>query len=318
MKVNKRMKKKRIDIVIPVLNEEVNIPLVFERVAKVFTAISQYDWRIIYVDDGSTDRTTEIIETQIEHSGQHVSLIQLSRNFGHQPAITAGMNCADGEAVVVMDCDMQDPPELISSMVDLWSQGNDIVIAQRSSRQEIGLRRFGFDLFHRSFHFLANINTPRNTGVFGLYGREVVTTLVALPERHRFMPGLAAWVGFKRAIIHYEREARHAGEPKQNYRKLIRYALDAVFSFSLIPLRMVSYCGLFISFSGFIVALHFVIKRMLGLETAQTGFTTLATLALLLGGVQLLGIGVLGEYLGRIYDEVKARPLYVVKKKQNI
>lgn len=310
--------KKQIDIVIPVFNEEDNVPVVFERISKVFLLIPQYDWRIIYVDDGSSDKTSAIIEEQLAQAGRHVSLIELSRNFGHQPAISAGMHYAHADAVVVMDCDMQDPPELISSMIDLWSQGNDIVIAQRLSRQERGLRRICFDLFHRYFHVLANINTPQNTGVFGLYGKEAVASLNNLPERHRFLPGLAAWVGFKRAVIQYEREERLAGEPKQNYRKLIRYALDAIFSFSLMPLRMVSYCGLVISLSGFLVALHFIIKRLLGIETAQTGFTTLVTLLLFLGGIQLVSVGILGEYLGRVYDEVKSRPLYVIKKKQNI
>ena len=212
-----------------------------------------------------------------------------------------------------MDGDLQDPPELIPELLACWRGGAQVVRARRRSRKERGLRRIGFELFHLFFKWISDFPLPGQTGIFGLLDRQALGELNRLTEKNRFFPGLRGWVGFKQGVVTYDRNARERGEPKQSFRRLIRYALDAVFSFSYKPLRLMTGIGIFISMVGFLVASFFVVRRLLGIEIAQTGFTTLVTLVLFLGGVQLIAIGLLGEYLLRIYDEVKKRPLYIIK-----
>jgi dolichol-phosphate mannosyltransferase len=212
-----------------------------------------------------------------------------------------------------MDADLQDPPEVIPELVAAWRGGAEVVRATRRSRRETGLRRLGFDLFHRVFGRLSDYPIEPNSGTFGLLGNAAVVAFNAMPERHRFFPGLRAWIGFPTADVLYDRQERAAGQPQQTFRRLVRYALDGLFSFSHLPLRMLTYAGVFIALMGFAGGLFFILWRIFGFENSQQGFTTLVTLVLFLGGVQLVGIGVLGEYLGRMYDEVKQRPLYVVK-----
>ena len=215
-----------------------------------------------------------------------------------------------------MDADLQDPPELVPELIEAWRAGAEVVLAVRRTRQETGLRRLGMDTFHGIFGRLTDQQlTHNNAGTFGLMGREAAAAFRGLPERNRFFPGLRAWVGYQVAEVSYDRDSRAAGQPKQSMRRLVSYALDGVFSFSRLPLRAVSYVGLFVALIGFSLGTFFTVRRLVGIEVAQTGFTTLVTLVLFLGGIQLIGIGVLGEYLGRIYDEVKQRPLYVVKRR---
>jgi glycosyltransferase involved in cell wall biosynthesis len=242
-------------------------------------------------------------------------LVELSRNFGFQSALSAGLaRTGDAEAVVTMDADLQDPPELIPALVAAWREGADVVRATRRTRSEKGLRRAGFDLFHAFYGRLTDYPIAPNSGTFGLLSRPAVEAYNALPERHRFFPGLRAWIGFKSVDVPYDRQERAAGQPQQSFRRLARYAMDGLFSFSYLPLRLLTYCGLFIAAMGFAAAVFYAVRRLVGIETAPTGYTTLVTLVLFLGGVQLIGIGVLGEYLGRIYDEVKRRPQYIVKR----
>lgn len=305
----------QIAIVIPAFNETAVLPQLFARLAAVFDAQPDIAWRAILIDDGSRDRTAELVEQQCARDPRF-RFVALSRNFGFQSALAAGLaECRAMDAVVTMDADLQDPPELIPEMVAAWRGGAEIVLAVRRSRQEAGLRRVGFDLFHRCFGALVDLPIERNTGTFGLLGRNALAAFNDLPEVHRFFPGLRSWVGFPRAEVFYDRLDRAAGTPAQNFRRLVRYALDGVFSFSRLPLRMLTYAGLFIAFVGFSVGVFFIVRRLLGIEVAQTGFTTLVTLTLFIGGVQLIGIGVLGEYLGRVYDEVKRRPNYIVKRR---
>jgi dolichol-phosphate mannosyltransferase len=212
-----------------------------------------------------------------------------------------------------MDGDLQDPPEIIPKLVEAWRNGGEIILAERRTRSERGLRRIGFELFHRLFGWVSDSPFSPNSGIFGLLDREAAAHLNRLSERNRFLPGLRSWIGFQQRVVLYDRDERAAGEPKQTLHRLVRYALDGVFSFSYKPLRLMTYCGVLISGMGFLTASYFIGKRLLGFEVAQTGFTTLVTLVLFLGGVQLVAIGLLGEYLGRVYDEVKARPLYIVK-----
>jgi len=302
-----------IAVVIPVFNEAPVLPELFQRLEAVFASTSDLNWTVTFVNDGSRDRSRDLIASQIARDPRF-RLVDLSRNFGHQAALTAGLAHVDkADAVVTMDADLQDPPELIPELVVAWRSGAEVVLAVRRSRKESGLRRIGFDLFHRMFRLLIDFPIEPNTGTFGLLGRDAVAAFNQLPEKHRFFPGLRSWVGFPQAEISYDRQERAAGTPAVTFRKLVTYALDGVFSFSYLPLRVLTYSGTLIAGLGFAVGGFFLIRRILGIEIAQTGFTTLVTLVLFLGGVQLIGIGIVGEYLGRIYDEVKRRPHYIVK-----
>lgn len=302
-----------IAIVVPVFNEEPVLPELLSRLGVVCDGLPEFGWRLIFVDDGSRDRSAEILRVQAQRDAR-LTVIELSRNFGHQAALAAGLASAAGStAAITMDADLQDPPELIPDLLTEWRKGAEVVLAVRRSRQESGLRRMGFDFFHFLFRRLSDFPIRSNTGTFGLLDASALDAYNRLPERHRFFPGLRAWVGFPTAEVWYDRQERAAGKPTQTWQKLVRYSLDAIFSFSRFPLRLLTYSGLFISCCGFALGLYFVCKRLLGIETASTGFTTLVSLIVFLGGIQLIGIGILGEYLGRIYDEAKQRPLYVLK-----
>lgn len=302
-----------VTLVMPVFNEEKVLPTLFARLGALFDANPTVAWHAVLVNDGSRDASADLIRAQAARDPRF-ELLELSRNFGFQAALAAGLAHAPGDALVTMDADLQDPPELIVELVQAWQQGADVVRATRRSRQERGLRRIGMNLFHAFFDRISDFPIEPNSGTFGLLSRVAVDALNQLPERHRFFPGLRAWVGFRTAEVFYDRHERAAGVPQQTFRRLVRYAFDGVFSFSYLPLRLLTYTGLVTAGCGFALGLYFVIKRVLGIESAQTGFTTLVTLVLFLGGVQLVGIGVLGEYLARVYDEVKQRPLYLVRR----
>lgn len=304
-----------VSVVIPLFNEEAVLPELLRRLVAVCEAAPEHDWEILLVDDGSRDRSATLVADAAAHDPR-IRLLELTRNFGFQAALAAGLAHARGAAVITMDGDLQDPPELIPELVARWRAGADVVRATRRSRAETGLRRVGFDLFHSLFARVSDFPIEPNTGTFGLLGRVAVDALNELPERHRFFPGLRGWVGFTKAEVHYDRQERAAGQPQQSFSRLARYAFDGVFSFSYLPLRALTYCGLLVSGVGFALGAFFITKRLLGIEVAQTGFTTLVTLVLFLGGIQLIGIGVLGEYLARVYDEVKRRPLYLVKSRR--
>ncbi|MCU0595666.1 MAG: glycosyltransferase family 2 protein [Desulfobacterota bacterium] len=303
----------KLDIVIPIYNEEENLGELNRRLTEVCGRIEGCDWQVIYVNDGSKDRSLSMMLEQ-QRLDSRFTVLELSRNFGHQAAITAGLMHTHGDAVVFMDGDLQDPPEVIPDLIECWKKGVQVVRAQRRSRKESGLRRLGFEAFHKAFAWISDFPIPSQTGIFGLVGRQALGELKKLTEKNRFFPGLRSWVGFEQGIVYYDRQERAGGEPKQSFKRLIKYALDAIFSFSYKPLKMMTGMGIFISTIGFALASFFIMRRLLGIEIAQTGFTTLVTLVLFLGGIQLIAIGLLGEYLARIYDEVKQRPLYIVKK----
>lgn len=307
-----------ITIVMPVFNEEAVLPETFARLQTLFERNPMWAWRVILVDDGSSDNSDRLLVAQ-QKNDSRFEPITLTRNFGFQSALAAGIEAATGsDAVVTMDADLQDPPELIPALIEKWQAGAEVVLAVRRTRQETGLRRIGMDIFHAVFGRLTDQRlTNNNAGTFGLMGRQATEAFRRLPERNRFFPGLRAWVGFAVAEVSYDRDGRAAGQPKQSLRRLTSYALDGLFSFSRLPLRAVSYAGLIVALIGFSLGVFFTVRRLLGVEVAQTGFTTLVTLLLFLGGIQLIGIGVLGEYLGRIYDEVKQRPLYVIKRRDH-
>jgi dolichol-phosphate mannosyltransferase len=274
-------------------------------------------WRVIYVDDGSRDQTLNLL-LELKNQDPRVNVLELSRNWGHQAALTAGLAHADGDAVVLMDGDLQDPPRVIPDLFTAWRKGAQVVIAQRRSRAERGLRRWLFALFYRALGFVSDYPIPLNAGIFGLLDRQAVDAVNRLGESNRYLPGLRAWVGFKTAVVNYDREERAGGEPKQTFWKLLRYGLDAIFSFSYKPLRLSLFVGLFTSAFAMLYGAGLVICRVLGIgmfgRPVIDGYTSTIVSILFLGGVQLMSVGVLGEYIGRIYDEVKRRPLYLVRK----
>jgi glycosyltransferase involved in cell wall biosynthesis len=305
-------------IVVPLFNEAAVLPELVRRLTVVFDTQPDVQWSALLVDDGSTDESVTLAMAAHQRDPRF-KVLELSRNFGFQGALAAGLAAShEVDAVITMDADLQDPPELIPELVAAWRGGAEVVRAVRRTRSETGLRRIAFDLFHLMFRRLSDHPVEPDSGTFGLIGPAALQAFQMLPERHRFFPGLRAWVGFTRADVLYDRQPRAAGEPQQTFARLVRYALDGLLSFSYLPLRLLTIVGIFIACMGFAVGTFFVVRRIIGIETAQTGFTTLVTLLLFIGGVQLIGIGVLGEYLGRVYDEVKQRPNFIVKKRTGL
>jgi dolichol-phosphate mannosyltransferase len=301
-----------ISVVIPIYNEEENLPELLRRTSGALEGTGR-EWEIVLVDDGSADRSAAIIR-EAHAKDPRVKLVALSRNFGHQPAITAGVHHASGAAVVLMDGDLQDPPEVIPELVAKWGEGFKVVLAQRRSRADSGgARGAGFRLFYPLLRILSDLPaTPADSGIFGLMDRAVVDQFNRLPERNRFIPGLRQWLGFKQGTVEYDRENRAAGEPKQTLSRLVRYAMDGMISFSYKPLRVATYMGFVVSIASFLLGLYYLVTFFVFRKQAGSGFTTIILCVLFLGGIQLITIGILGEYVGRIYEEIKQRPLYVV------
>jgi polyisoprenyl-phosphate glycosyltransferase len=303
--------KPTVSIVSPVYNEEEGILTFINEVARVMRT-QNLSWELVLVNDGSRDQTLNIIQSAQKEVPELV-WVDLSRNFGHQAAVTAAIAHALGDAIVVMDADMQDPPSLIPELIASWKAGHQVVFARRTDRAETGLRRLGFEAFHRFFRYAIAFPIPPNVGVFCLMDRAAANQIKALPERNRFLPGLYSWVGFRQGFVDYARDDRAAGVPKQTFSKLFKYAFDGILSFSYKPIRLLGGIGLFTALTAFVIAVYFTGKRLLGYEIAFTGFTTLVILVSLLGGLILTAVALVGEYVARIYDEVKKRPIYIVQ-----
>ena len=299
-------------VVVPVFNEEENLELLYHRLSKVLENLCQ-DHEIIFVDDGSTDDSLEITKKFRKINGR-VKIISFSRNFGHQIAITAGIDYASGSVVIVMDADLQDPPEVIPQLVEKWREGYDTVYAIRESRKDPILKRAIAFVFYRLFQRMSDVDIPIDAGDFRLMSRRVVDILKSMPERNRYLRGLASWVGFNQARVRYARDERYAGERKYTLWQSARLAFDGITSFSHFPLRLVVHLGLVVSLVGF---LYGAIIIILGLVFGRVvpGWTTLMAAVIFLGGIQLVVVGVIGEYIGRIYVEVQQRPLYLIKQK---
>jgi dolichol-phosphate mannosyltransferase len=273
-------------------------------------------WEFILVNDGSNQDCSELLATY-SMKDKKIKIINFTRNFGHQAALTAGLQTAKGESIILMDGDLQDPPEIIPEMVETWRKGYDIVIALRRSRQEKFIRSFCFKVFHTIINFLTDFKIQANAGIFGLISKRAAQELLRFNEANRFIPGLRSYIGFETAFVNYDRLERLAGKPKQTFVKLIKYGLDAVFSFSYKPLRITFLLGLIMFFLSSGYAFIIFIKRLLNIDVVK-GFTTIAIAIMILGGIQLISIGILGEYMGRIYDEVKKRPMFIIKDTINI
>ena len=298
-------------VVVPAYNEEAGIVEFHRRLSVVMNALGA--WEVIYVNDGSRDRTGPFIEA-LREADNHVALVNLSRNFGKEIATTAGLDHARGDAVIVIDADLQDPPELIPELVAGWREGYDMIYAQRRIREgETWLKRTTADLFYRLMQNLGGVQLPRNTGDFRLMSRRVVDALLQLREQHRFMKGLFAWVGFPTKAVLYNRAPRHSGETKWNYPKLWTLAIEGITSFTVMPLKVATYLGLAVAIVAVIFGGQVIVKTIL-FGNSVAGYPSLMTVILFLGGVQLITLGVIGEYLGRVFNETKGRPLYLVER----
>ena len=298
-------------LIVPVYNEEKTLPELYRRIKGV---IEQLDGQteLILVNDGSRDRSLQIIR-ELHQKDARVSYLSLARNFGHQIAVTAGLNFARGQVIVIMDADLQDPPELILEMVEKWRQGYQVVYAQRTQRRKEGwFKRFTAYLFYRLLKRLADVDIPTDTGDFCLMDRQVVDVLNSMPERNRYIRGLRSWVGFQQTSVLFERDPRFAGEVKYTFSKSFALAINGLVSFSKVPLRLSTYVGLLSAVVAILMAVLVLYWRLVVPHSPLTNFTIILMAIFFLGAVQLVSIGILGEYIGRIYEEVKGRPLYTL------
>ena len=299
-------------VVVPCFNEELGLGEFHRRLSVVMDRIGR-SWEVVYVNDGSADATLACMEA-MRATDPHVGLINLSRNFGKEIALTAGLDHAQGEAIIVIDADLQDPPEVIPDLVAVWDTGIDMVYAQRRAREgETWLKKITADLFYRTMQRLGGIRLPRNTGDFRLLSRRALDALLLLRETHRFMKGMFAWVGFPSQAVLYDRAPRHAGSSSWNYWRLWNLAVEGITGFTLMPLKIATYLGLAVA----VFALGFggqLIVRTLLFGNQVPGYPSLMAVVLFLGGVQLMTLGVIGEYLGRVFNETKQRPLYLLER----
>jgi glycosyltransferase involved in cell wall biosynthesis len=301
-----------LSIAIPVFNEEENLPKLAARLTTAIAALPFDDYEIIFVDDGSSDATPSLLAS-FHESDSHIRVIRFSRNFGHQAALQAGMDESRGDALVFMDADLQDPPEVIADFVAQWRAGYEIVYAVRKKRKENVFKRASYKLFYRSLQAVANIDVPLDAGDFCLMDRRVVNALKALPERNRFLRGLRSWIGFAQIGVEYERQARLAGTPKYTLGKLLGLALSGYIGFSALPLRVASALGTLSALAGLGLMVWAVLQKITGHPTPW-GWASTVSMILFMGGMQLGVLGIVGEYLSRTYDEVRRRPLYIVSR----
>lgn len=304
-------------VIVPMYNEEAVIPETYRRLTDVMTRFGE-SYEIIFINDGSRDKTREMI-SELCKNDYHIKLVDFARNFGHQIAITAGMDYAAGECMVIIDGDLQDPPELIPEMVKKWRTGFEVVYGKRISRSgETFFKKFTAKAFYRILHRLTDVDIPVDTGDFRLIDRRVCEALKQLPERNRYVRGLMSWVGFKQTAIEFERSERFAGETKYPLKKMLKLAMDGIMSFSYKPLKIATYLGSIISLISFIYLLVVLFQKLFFPETAESGWASLIVVSLFFNGIILLMLGIIGEYIGRIYDEAKGRPLYVINQLKNI
>ncbi|HEX7393750.1 MAG TPA: glycosyltransferase family 2 protein [Anaerolineaceae bacterium] len=297
-------------IIAPVYNEAESLPVLYQRVKEVMDTTGE-SWELVLVDDGSKDGSTDMIRS-LANQDKRVRPVIFARNFGHQIAVTAGLDYSRGQAVIIIDSDLQDPPEVILDLIAKWREGFEVVYAVRAEREgETWFKTFTASLFYRLIYRITDIKIPLDTGDFRLMDRKVVNVMNSMREKHRFLRGMSAWVGFKQTGVPYKRAARFAGSTKYPFRKMFRLALNAITGFSYFPLQVATYLGFIAALLSIIAIPIVAIGRLTG-TGAFTGQATTLIAVLFLGGVQLICVGILGEYIGRIYDEVKGRPLYIV------
>jgi dolichol-phosphate mannosyltransferase len=298
-----------VSVVVPVFNEEATLDALVARLESALEG-DGLDYEVVFVNDGSRDRSAEMLRAHHARNPR-LKCIMLSRNFGHQVAVTCGLDHAQGDAVIVMDGDLQDPPEVLPGLIARWRDGFDVVYAVRRRRKESWVKVIAYKVFYWVLNRVSYLDIPLDSGDFSLMDRRVVDLLAAMPERNRFVRGLRTWVGLRQTGFEYERDARYAGESKYSFTKLLRLAFDGLVSYSFAPLRLVSNLGMLVSLSALLYMVYLLAARLFGDMTIQ-GWTSTVVIVLFLGGIQLLSLGIIGEYIGRIFDEVKQRPQYVI------
>ncbi len=303
---------KKLQIIVPVFNEQEVVDVFYEKMKQILVTC-QVDWTILFVDDGSTDGTVQHIEF-LHHKDSRVGLISLSRNFGKEYALTAGLDHADADAVVVIDVDLQDPPELIPQMLEEWQKGYDVIYATRRKREgETYLKKATASWFYKVINKMSKISIPKDTGDYRLMDIKAVRAVNKLRESNRFMKGIFAWVGYKQKAIYFDRKERFAGDTKFNMRKLFSFAMDGITSFSYVPLKFATWIGTAVALFSFLYGIKVILKALIFGGDPQ-GYPTMMVVILFLGGIQLMALGIIGEYLGRLFEENKQRPLYLIDK----
>jgi len=300
----------RYSLLVPVYNEAQNLPQLYQRLQPIMDSLDGTA-ELVLVNDGSRDESLELMR-ELHQKDRRVCYINLARNFGHQIAVSAGLQFVRGEAVIILDADLQDPPELIPDMIALWKQDYQVVYGQRIKRKENWFKRLCAYGFYRVLGYLASVDIPRDTGDFCLLDRRVVDVLNAMPERNRYVRGLRAWVGFRQTPIFYHRPPRYAGEPKYTFRKSLSLAINALVSFSRVPLRLATYLGFVAGLLALVMSILVIYWRFFAPNSPLTGYSLIILTILFLSAAQLITIGILGEYIGLIYEEVKARPLFTI------
>ena len=309
---------KKISLVIPMYYEEEVANECYKRVREMLNSLNDYEGEIVFVNDGSKDRTLEILEG-IAHKDKSVKVVSLARNFGHQASVTAGLQETTGDAVVIIDADLQDPPELIPEMIKLWEEGNDVIYAKRKKRDgESGFKLFTAKMFYKTLNGLSDVEIPKDTGDFRLADRKVVDVINQLPEHNKFLRGLFSWVGFKQTPFEYERKERYAGTTKYPLKKMLKLAGDGIIGFSTKPLRIIGGIGLASVAISFAVLIYSLLSFVFKWNYLMPGWTSIMFAITFFAGVQLLSLWMMSEYIARIYDEAKGRPQYIIDKKINI
>lgn len=309
---------KKISVVIPMYCEQEVVKECYDRLSKTLQNIEGYEYEIIFIDDGSEDKTLSILE-EIEAKDKHIKIISFSRNFGHQAAVTAGIKYVTGDVIAIIDADMQDPPELIPEMLKLWEEGNEVIYGKRKKREgEKIFKLLTAKMFYNTLNALSDVEIPKDTGDFRLVDRKVIDVINSMPEQNKFLRGLFTWVGFKQIPYEYERKKRLAGKTKYPLRKMLKLALDGMIGFSKKPLKIVGGLGIFSIIVSIIILIYSIISFAFELNHLTPEWTSIMVTVTLFSGVQLLSIWIMSEYIGRIYDESKKRPEYIIDKKINI
>ena len=309
--------KKKISLVVPMYYEEKVVQECYKRLTEVLSKIERYDYEIIFINDGSKDKTLELLE-EIAKKDFNVKILSFARNFGHQAAVTAGLKYVSGDAIVIIDADLQDPPELIPDMLKYWEHGNQVIYGKRKSRKgESAFKLLTAKMFYKTLNALTDVEIPKDTGDFRLVDREVVDVINQLPEHNKFLRGLFSWVGFKQIAYEYERKERFAGKTKYPLKKMLKLASDGIISFSTKPLKILGGLGLISIFISFAIMIYAIISYIFKLNELSAGWTSLMITITFFAGVQLLSIWIISEYVARIYDESKQRPQYIIEKKIN-
>jgi glycosyltransferase involved in cell wall biosynthesis len=303
--------KKLISYIFPIYNESGNIALLHKTISDLLATNTTYNYELIFINDGSRDDSLDQL-IDLQHKDDRMAVIDLSRNFGHQLAVTAGLDYASGEAVIIMDSDMQDPPSVSFELIKRWEEGYEVVYAQRRSRKDTFFKKITAKWFYIILERLADIDIPRNTGDFRLMDRKVVNELNKFRERNRFLRGLVSYIGFKQTAVLFDRDERHSGETGYPLKKMLKFAADGIMGFSTVPLRLITHVGYFISGLSFLGIVYAVLRKIIDPGVTVPGWTFIVISILFIGGIQLIMLGIIGEYIGRIYSEAQNRPLYMI------